>query len=341
MGYLTEAQIRATLPYLDDEDSLETGEVGWYGNLYQTAAQQIVLDEVEVRREHRISTEKRARYAEDLRVEFAYWQREFDRDRLGSGHSWFRQECHAKHESIAKGDTLVVAEYPFGGRQRYKQATFRSALTSARKPFFTNAFDSKLAAARAQGRTDLATFALELLEDPSVLERDPFNTGTKRVAGISLPPAPFHEALGDHGRRIGLDEDARNGLALGTCRNPRQVHDAIQRDLYELITKRAEVQARMDKQQPDGLLRFVKPPPGSKRSKPLRLTDDVPYLVDDLVPHAVWQAMAGPGPTETIPEDRLVAGVAFRRLDDLLYNLQRRVNRMNAKYRSSQEISTG
>lgn len=336
MGFVSEAQCRAIIPFLADEDSLETGEVGWYGNLYKTAAQQTVLVEVEVVRGRRTVVEKRARYAEDIPVEFAYWVRHFDRDHLGHDHFWSRQECHAKHPAIAKGDALIVAEFPFEGRQRYKPTTFRPALTSDHKPFFTKKFISRLAEAREQRRTDLTTLALELLEDASVLPRDPFNTGQQRVAAISLPPAPFHEDLGDYGRRIGLDEEAFNGLALGTCRNPEEVRSALEIELYEIIGEQAAAQARSEGRPADGELRFATPPRGSKQGR-RRLTDDVPSLVNELVPHAAWLAMAGPEPHEVMPSDRSVARVAFRRLNDLLFNFQKRVDRMNANHASPVE----
>jgi len=321
MGFLSEHRYRSTLPWPDDEDALETGTVGNLGNVRETTALQVM---VEGPRE-----QSRARYHDEIPVEFGAWERHLDRDLLGRRHAWSRHECHAKHPDIRAGDCLVIAELPFAGRRRHDRATFRPAVRKQRLPYFAGAFATKLREAQDLRRGDIVTLALRLLEDESLVSLDPFNTGVKRIAGISLPRPSFGEDPKGHSRPGGHGEEGRTGWALGTCRDPDKAHRAVLLGLFERIGLEAKKQARADGQPDvdDGRLRFAFPPTKGTKAERLRLTDDVPDQADVLAPHAAWLAMAGPGPHEKMPEDRSVAEVAFRRLNDLLYNLQRRVER--------------
>jgi hypothetical protein len=326
MGSLPEHRYRAGLPDLDDDDALETGEVGSLGNVRETTALQVTLEDVPGTNS-RVGPQ--ALYLEEIAVEFGVWTRRLDHDPLDLHHAWSRHECHTKHDAIAAGDCLVVAELPFAGRRRYDRTTFRNAIRKHPVPHFAPAFIDGLREASVQRRGDLVDLALGMLEDDTILELDPFNTGRKRVAGISVPGRPFGEEPKGHARSGGKGEDGRTGWALGTCRDPSKVHRAVELGLYEKILLEAEKHAMSDGEpgMGGGRLRYAYPPSRVTKAERLRLTDDVPDAADKLAPHAAWLAMAGLGPTETMPASRSVAEVAFRRLNDLLYNLQRRVNR--------------
>jgi hypothetical protein len=329
MGFLPEHRYRASLPWPNEGDELETGPIGNLGNVRETTALEVVVEAVEVLRGSRVRSEGRAVYRHEIPVEFGAWQRHFDGELLGRRHAWSRHECHAKHLDIQAGDGLVIAELPFAGRRRYDRATFRPAVRKDRVPYFAPSFVHKLREAKTQRRGDIVTLALRLLEDENIVGLDPFNTGAKRVAGISIPSPPFGEAPKGHSRPGGKGEEGRTGWALGMCRAPDKVYRAVLLGLFERIQAEAEKQARSDglMSVSDGRLRFAYPPSRGAKAERLRLTDDVPDHADVLACHAAWLAMAGPGPHEKMPEDRSVAEVAFRRLNDLLYNLQRRVDR--------------
>lgn len=329
MGFLSEHRYRATLPWPDDEDALETGAIGNLGNVRETTALQVLVEEVEVARGGRIRRESCACYRDEIPVEFGAWERHLERELLGRRHAWSRHECHAKRSEIRAGDCLVLAEVPFAGRRRYDRATFRPAVRKERVPYFAPAFVQKLREVDEQRRGDPVARALRLLEDETVVSLDPFNSGAKRIAGISIPRPAFGEDPKGHSRAGGKGEEGRTGWALGTCRDPDKVHRAVLLGLLERIGLEARKQARLDGQADagDGRLRFAYPPTRGTKAERLRLTDDVPDQADVLAPHAAWLAMAGPGPHEKMPEDRSVAEVAFRRLNDLLHNLQRRVDR--------------
>jgi hypothetical protein len=332
MGFLPEHRYRAALPWSDDEDALETNVVGNLGNVRETTALQVIVEEVEVVRGSKIRREGRARYGEEVPVEFGAWERHLDRELLGRRHAWSRHECHAKHLDIHAGDCLVIAELPFAGRRRYDRARFRPAVRKERVPYFAPAFAKKLREVREQRSSDLVAAALQLLEDESVVSLDPFNSGAKRVAGISIPRPAFGEETKGYSRAGGKGEAGRTGWALGTCRDPEKVHRLVLLGLFERVQEEARKQAKADGQPgvDDGRLRFAYPPSKGTKAERLRLTGDVPDQADVLAPHAAWLAMAGPGPQEKLPEERVVAEVAFRRLNDLLHNLQRRVDRARA-----------
>lgn len=316
-------------------ESLETGEVGYLGNVRETTAVRIVIESVDVTRGRKRTTEERARYlTEEVEVEFGAWERRFGEEILGVPESWTRYECHAKRGELQPGDTLVLAEFPFAARRRCSRATFRPGLHNHRPPHFGEEFLSRIRRARDELQGDVPALAKTALEDPEIVRLDPFNTGrSKLVAGISTPAPHFGEEPRGHSRPAGQGELGRTGWVLGACRDVEKVHQLVQLELWELISRGGR------KNPVDGAfgsghdgLRVARAPWNTKAG-PRTLSDEVRFKAEsEFLEYAAWQAMAGPGPGESMPEDRSVGDVAFRRLNDLLYNLQRRVDRA-AKYR--------
>ena len=75
MGFLPEHRYRAGLPWSDEEDALETDVIGNLGNVRETSALQVIVEEVEVVRGNRTRREGRARYGEEVPVEFGASER--------------------------------------------------------------------------------------------------------------------------------------------------------------------------------------------------------------------------------------------------------------------------
>lgn len=325
MGLLRADWLLPLLPD-HDEDDHETGPIGTAPLVQPTTA-------LEVRIEG-----DRAVYGDEIDVEFGGWGRSLSAELVRQRHDWYRLECHAKDPRIAAGDGLVVAEVPFAGRRRYRWTSFRPALTKHKKPHFSDEYLAVLREARKARRTDLVTLAVRELENPGLLPEDPFNTGKKRIAGV-LPCEPFAETHGDRTRQRrgrgtrgatqsgGLPE-ALTYLAIGTCREMAEAYRLVRIGLFRKIEAEAARQAKSDGSIADGELRYASPPKGTFRGR-RALSASVANGADDLIDHVAWVAMAGlgPGPDgkgEKMPKDRSVAEVAFRRLNDLLYDRQRR-----------------
>lgn len=328
MGYLFARDYRASLPVVDYEEFLEPREIA-LSNKRKTTAVLVVIEEVEVTlgngKHARKTTGPRAVYGREVEIEVVGERRSLSRG-LRRSHEWIRQECSTTDAEIQAGHWLIMADFPFAACRRYERVEFRPARTHATNDHYWATYDEKLTEAKKARRSDLVTYALELIEDPTVLAKDPFNTGAKRLACISIPSEPFGEEPTGPRRMQSLPNGELSGWAFGLCHDAQAIFRRARLDLVERLDEEAKRQAREDGE-PNAVapeLRFAYPPKKVDVGG-LRLTGPTLAQVEELANHAVWQAVAGLDPTEVMPKNRLVAEVAWRRLNDLLYNMQRRV----------------
>lgn len=334
MGFMYARDYRASLPSVDNEEFLEPREIA-LSNRRKTSAILVVIEEVTMTLDKGklapVTTGPRAVYGREVEIEFVGEGRSLSRG-LRRSHEWIRQECSTADAEIRGGHWLIMADFPFAACRRYERVEFRPARTDATHDQYWATYDEKLTEAKKARRPDLVTHALELLEASTVLAKDPFNTGAKRLACISIPSQPFDEDRKGPRRMPSLPDGGVDGWAFGLCHDAHEVHRRARLDLFELLHEEAKRQAREDGE-PNAVapeLRFAYPPKKVDVGG-LRLTGPTLAKVEELANHAVWQAVAGLDPTEAMPKNRLVAEVAWWRLNDLLYNMQRRVETANKR----------
>ncbi|MEM9462853.1 MAG: hypothetical protein AAGF11_52415 [Myxococcota bacterium] len=224
-----------------------------------------------------------------------------------------------------KHDTLIVAEVPFAGRRRCDLAVFRRGLGRA-KPYLGRRLRGVVEARVAERikavrgvedaalRVNVAQIVLEAMEDPAIVARDPFNTDARVfIAGISSPNSPFWEPDRDFTPNWNDDDAARTGWTLGVCADAPAAHAQVL-DAIEGMVQLAE----------DGEL-YLFPPSGSSGPIVRPPGDRIGRAARCMATWAVWQAMAGT--KKPVRVGMPVAAIARLRLNDLLYNVERRAFR--------------
>lgn len=223
-------------------------------------------------------------------------------------------------------DSLIVAEVPLAGRRRCDRAVLRPGLHDRKREAFgpegklaevvtkeiENAKRTLAAGCDPLLEIDVAQIVLSALENHEIVRKDPFTTNDDvLIAGISIPRPPFHAPEYDYTPKWNEDESARTGWVIGVCADAESVHRQV------LVALDPMIRAALD-----GTLRIH--PPANERGS--SITFDSQRLggsVQELAEGAAWQAMAGvPEPTKVLGKP--VASVAKGRLNDLLYNLDRK-----------------